>query len=100
MLSMLHDQYLPHTIKKPSFITKINLGLKRFQRRGKYRRECLELEMEESFRAYMPHKKRTNGISISFKQTNYLNCVEKNSGSNMENVLEKTESKRDHTGSQ
>lgn len=57
--------------------------------------------MEESFRAYMPHKKRTNGISTSFKQTNYLNCVEKNSGSNMEKIYERKQSqrKRDHIGS-
>lgn len=51
--------------------------------------------MEESFRIYMPHRKRTNEISTSFKQTRYLSSVEKNSRSNMENVSEKTESKKD-----
>lgn len=55
--------------------------------------------MEESFRIYMPHRKRTNGISTSFKQTRYLGSVEKNSGSNMENISEKTKSKKDHVGS-
>lgn len=45
----------------------------------------------------MPHKKRTNGISMSFKQTNYLNCVEKNSGSDMQNILEKTVKERENT---
>lgn len=52
--------------------------------------------MEESFRIYMPHK-RTNGISTSFKQTNYLNCVKKNSGNNMEKLLEKTRVKERET---
>lgn len=45
----------------------------------------------------MPHKKRTNGISMSFKQTNYLNCVEKNSESDMQNILEKTVKERENT---
>lgn len=78
-----------------SFITKINFSLKGFQKKGKYRTEQPELEMEESFRIYVPQRQRTNGISTSFKQTRYLGCVEKNSGSNMENVSEKTESKKD-----
>lgn len=82
----------------------MNFSLKGFQKRGKYRREHPDLEMEESVRIYMPHRKRTNGISTSFKQTRYLgsvekNSVQKNSGSNMENIPEKTKSKKDHVGS-